>query len=154
MDRNEDRNYQRALRAGARVRASGGNAIEVAIAMVEIGFDKTAAHIDLKARVAAVLAKGAAHPASKAHYGGRARMLSAPRLEAALAAVESSYEEERNAARWRRRPPLQLAVLCELRLLLRFLRRRGLQEQFPALLAILCEREMADAGAERAEAAE
>jgi hypothetical protein len=132
-----DRNWERAARAGSKARRQGLSAIEAAKAMIEAGFDESAAHIDFKARVAAILASGPADPAIRIRYRMRASMLAGRSLGAGIVAVERWYKAERRAyqiALFARPSPLSLLTLAELRLILRFFRRKGMGDQFPALV--------------------
>jgi hypothetical protein len=138
-----DRNLERGLRAAERARANGATALDAAKAMIDAAFDPAAAHIDFKAKVAAMLAMGAAHPANKARFAPRGRMLRGKPLDAAAAAVERWYVSQRKAIQiasvFARPVRLELMILTELRLMLRFFRRRGMSAQFPALVETLCE---------------
>jgi hypothetical protein len=73
--------------------------MEAAKAMIDAAFGEAAVCTDLKARVAAVLAVGAEHPANKLRHRARARMLRGKALAAAIAAVERWYKAERKASR-------------------------------------------------------
>jgi hypothetical protein len=133
-----DRNRERAARAGRNERRQGLGAMDTAKAMIEAAFDESAAHIDFKARVAAVLAGGPDAPANKLRYRARARMLSGKSLGTAIVAAERWYKAERKAFQivsvYGRPPQVSLMILAELRLILRFFRRRGMARQFPALV--------------------
>jgi len=86
---------------------------------------------------------GPEHPANKARFGRRAEILRRKSLDAALATVERWYRTERKAFQiasvFSRPARLPLMVLSELRLMLRVLRRKGMADQFPALVEALCE---------------
>jgi len=136
-----DRNLDRGRHAGKRARADGVSAVTAAKIAIEAAFDATAAHIDFKARVAARLAMGAADPANKARFGARAERLRGKSLGAATATVERWYKTERKAFQiaslFRRPARLPLTITAELRVMLRLLRRCGMDEQFPALIELL-----------------
>jgi hypothetical protein len=144
MRESGDENFERAARAGRQARQRGASAVETAKAMIAAGFDAAAAHIDLKAKVAAVLANGTADPANRLRYGARVRMLRGKSLKAAIATVERWHQAERQAfqiaAIMGHPPTLSLTVLRELRLILRFFRRKRMGNGFPALIEALCER--------------
>jgi hypothetical protein len=137
-----DRNFERATRAGRQSRKQGLDAMEAAKAMIETAFDRTAMHVDFKSKIAEVLAKGVAHPANKLRYRARARMLRGESLEGAITAVGRWHRAECQAfqiASIMGRPPaLSLIILTELRLILRFFRRKGMGDQFPQLIEALC----------------
>ena len=138
-----DRNFERALRAGNSARANGSGAMEAAKAVIDAAFGEAAACADLKARVAAVLAAGTGHPANKLRYRARARMLRGRSLPAAIAMLERWYRGERKAFQvaslFGRPPRLPVIILSEARLILRFFRRRGMADQFPAVIESLLE---------------
>jgi hypothetical protein len=142
-----DRNFERGLRAGraaqATARGAGSSAMEAAKAMIDAAFGEAALCTDFKARVAAALATGTAHPANKLRYRARARMLRGKGLAAAIATVERWHKAERKAFQvaslFGRPPRLPLIVLSELRLILRVFRRSGMADQFPALVESLLE---------------
>jgi len=138
-----DRNVDRGRRAAERARAAGGTAVDAAKAMIDTAFDLAAAHIDFKRRVAERLRMGPGHPANKARFGQRAEMLRGKSLDAAAATIDRWYRTERKAFQiasvFGRPARLPLAVLAELRLIVRLLRRHGAASQFPALIETLCE---------------
>ena len=137
-----DRNFERGAEAGRRAQRDGLPAMEAAQAMIATAFDETAACLDFKERVSAALAMGVAHPANKIRYRARANMLRGKSLDAAIAAVERWYKTERKAfqiASIMGRPPtVSLIINAELRLVLRFFRRKGLANEFPAVVDSLC----------------
>src|SRR5205814_2146236 len=95
--RTMDRNFERGARAGRQARGRGIGAMEAAKASIDAAFGESAACIDFKARVAAVLAMGAAHPANRMRYRARAQMLRGNGLDGAIATVERWYRTERKA---------------------------------------------------------
>jgi hypothetical protein len=83
------------------------------------------------------------HAAVRARFGARAAMLSGHGLDAAIAAAERWWRDERKAFQiasalgYGNR--LSLDVLRELRLILRLMRYKKMQVQFGALVAVLCD---------------
>lgn len=138
-----DRNFERGLRAGRCARSDGSGAMEAAKAMIDAAFGEAAVCTDFKARAAAAIAMGAAHPANRMRYRARARMLRGKSLPAAIATVDHWHATERKAFQvaslFGRPPQLPLLILSEARLMLRLFRRKRMADQFPALIESLIE---------------
>jgi hypothetical protein len=138
-----DHNVDRGRRAAKRARAAGGTAVDAAKAMINTAFDRAATNIDFKRRISERLRMGPEHPANKARFGQRAEMLRGQSLDVAAATIERWYRTERKAFQiasvFGRPARLPLVILCELRLIVRLLRRHGAASQFPALIEALCE---------------
>lgn len=121
--------------------------MDVALAQIGAAFDEAAIVNALKLRVERLLRFGPQHPAVRTRYGARAAMLDGRGLDAAIRLIERAWREERKAfqiaAALGRGCSLSLDVLCELRLILRLLRRKRLQAQFPLILAALREEPIA-----------
>lgn len=137
------RDLERSRRAGAAARSAGQSAFETALAQIGAAFEEGAIVNALKLRVERALRLGPQHPAVRARYGTRAAMLGGRGLDAAIVLVERAWREERKAfqiaAALGRGNRLSLDVLCELRLILRLMRRRRMQAQFAAIVAALCD---------------
>jgi hypothetical protein len=144
--RRSERDLARARSASERVTAAGGSAMEAALAAIDAAFNRAAVHNRFKQRVETLLALGPAHPEVKARFCERARRVMELRLDlaAAIAMIEDALREERRLFYFCRaltlnRPRLPLMALAEAHLLLRFLRRKGMDRQFTKVLETLCE---------------
>jgi hypothetical protein len=139
----DQRDLERARRAGAAARSAGQPAFETALLQIGAAFDEAAIVNAFKLRVERALRLGPQHPAVRARYGARAAMLGGGRLDAAIVLVERAWRDERKAfqiaAALGRGNRLSLDVLCELRLILRLMRRRRMHAQFAAIVAALCD---------------
>jgi hypothetical protein len=143
----EERDQERARRAGAAARAAHGSALQAALAQIGAAFDKSAAINAFKIRVERLIRLGPHHPALRARFGARAALFDGRDLDGAIVAVERWWREERKA--------LQLAsalgygnrlsfdVLRELRLVLRLMRRKHMAAEFGAMVAALCDHPLA-----------
>jgi hypothetical protein len=135
--RREARQSQR-IRMAARA-ASTGSAMDVALAQIGAAFDEAAALNDFKLRAERTLCRGPQHPAVRARFAARAAMLSDRSLDAAIAAVERWWRDERKAFQiasalgYGNR--LSLEVLRELRLILRWMRYRRMHAEFGVIAA-------------------
>lgn len=78
------------------------------------------------------------HPRVAARYGARAQLLAGRSLGAAIETVERWYADERKAFQVAhalgRATRLPLIVLAELRLILRWMRAKGLHTSFPTMV--------------------
>ncbi len=123
------------------------SAIDAAVAAIDAGFSG-AAEIDVfKLRVARWLRLGPQHPAVRARFRARAAALPEWQLDAAIGEVERWWREERkvfalaSALGYGSRLPLQ--TLRELRLILRWMRRKRTAADFESIAAALCEQNIA-----------
>jgi hypothetical protein len=137
------RDLERTRRAGAVAQAQGQPAINVAIAQIGAAFDAASTVNAFKLRVERWLRLGPQHPAVRARFGARAELLRSRNLAAAIALAERRWRAERKAfqiaSAFGRGSRLSLDVLSELRLILRLLRRKRMQAEFPAIVAALCD---------------
>ena len=135
----EWRDRDRARRAAA----TAGSALDAALAGIGAAFDEAAKINALKLRVERQLRLGPLHPAVRARFGARAALLRGRSLDAAIALVERWWRDERRAfviaSALGRGLRLPIEVLQELRLILRLLRFKRMQAQFPAIVAAICD---------------
>jgi len=121
--------------------------MDTALAQIETAFGEASAVNGFKLRVERYIRFGPAHPAMRARFGGRAAMLAGRNLDAAIAAVERWWRDERKAFQiasalgYGNR--LSLEVLCELRLMLRFMRYKNMRAAFGAIVAAVDDETMA-----------
>jgi len=117
---------------------AGGGAAQIGAA-----FDEAAAINAFKLRVERLIRLGPHHPAVRARFGGRADLLFGRSLDAAIAAVERWWRDERKAFAIASAlgcgSRLSLEILGELRLILRLLRLKRMQAEFGEIIATLCE---------------
>src|ERR1700734_2876539 len=110
-------------RMAARAPSTAGSAMDVALAQIGAAFDEAAALNDFQLRVERALRRGPQHPAVRARFGARAALLSGRHLDAAIAAVERWWRDERKAFQIASAlgygDRLSLDVLRELRVILR-----------------------------------
>jgi hypothetical protein len=137
----ERRDLERARRAAAAARQQGRPAMDVALAQIEATFDHAAIINALKLRAERTLRLGPQHPAVRARFSARAHLLPGRSLDQAIMLVERAWRDERKAfqiaAAFGRGSRLSLDVLAELRLILRLLRAKRMQAEFPAIVAAL-----------------
>jgi len=137
------RERERLLRAVQAAASERTSAIETARAHIGAAFDEAAAINAFKIRVERFARLGPHHPAVRARFGARADLLSGRSLDTAIATVERWWRDECRAfaiARaFGRGTRLSLDVLCELRLILRWMRRKRMAAEFAAVLEALCE---------------
>jgi hypothetical protein len=142
----EERQLERIRAAANAARAAAGSAMDAALAQIGTAFDEAAAINAFKLRVERWLRLAPNDAAVRARFAARAAMLSGRGLDAAIALVERSWRDERKALQiasalgYGNR--LSLEVLGELRLILRFMRFTGMQTEFGALVAAVCDDEM------------
>src|ERR1700722_2226534 len=136
------RELERLRIAATLARGGSSSAMDVALAQIGTAFDEAAVVNGFKLRVERALRLGPAHPAMRARFGARAAMLTGRSLDAAIAAAERWWRDERKAFQiasalgYGNR--LSLDVLRELRLVLRLMRRNGMQAEFDAIAGALC----------------
>jgi hypothetical protein len=125
-----DRDLARGRRAASRVRQQGGATLAATYAHIEATFSSAMRHSLFKDRVAALISGGPGHHAARARYGPLAEQHPVSNVTAALALVarmrNAEVEARATAIRiWgsSSRPRLALAILDELNLILRVMRR-------------------------------
>jgi hypothetical protein len=139
----QERDRERVRRAGVAAQANGQPALDVALAEIGAAFDEAAAINGFKIRIERLLRRGPQHPALRARFGARAALLAGHNLDAAIATVERWWRDERKAFQIASAlgggTRLSLEVLRELRLILRFIRIKGMKRDFYAIVAALCD---------------
>jgi hypothetical protein len=120
-----------------------------ALAQIGAAFDEAAAVNDFKLRVERLLQLGPQHPAVRARFAARAERLAGRDLTAAMATVDRWWRDERRAfqlaSAFGYGNRLALEVLRELRLALRLMRFKKVQPAFAAIVAALCDDDVAQA---------
>jgi hypothetical protein len=138
-----ERDGQRIRHASLAARAGQKSAIAAALAQIGAAFDEAAVINAFKIRVERLLQLGPCHPAVRARFGARAALLLGRTLDAAIAAVERWWRDERKAfqiaSAFGRAKRLSLEVLSELRLVLRLMRFKRMQAEYESALAAMCE---------------
>ncbi|HXW42652.1 MAG TPA: hypothetical protein VEK75_15700 [Xanthobacteraceae bacterium] len=139
----QERERVRIRRAAAAACVGPAPAMAVALAQIDAAFDEAAAINAFKLRVERLIRLGPQHPAVRARFGGRADLSFGRSLDAAIAAVERWWRDERKAFAIARAlgcgSRLSLEILRELRLILRLARRKRMQAEFGDIIATLCE---------------
>jgi hypothetical protein len=139
----ERRESERVRAAAIAARSATASTMDVALALIGAGFDQAAAVNDFKLRVERFIRLGPHHPALRARFGGRAERLAGRSLDAAIAATERWWRDERKAFQIASAlgcgNRLSLDVLRELRLMLRLMRYRKMHVEFGAIAAALCD---------------
>jgi hypothetical protein len=113
----------------------------MAIVLAEIGtaFDQAAAVNDFKLHVERLIGLGAHHPTVRARFATRAALLAGCDLGGAIVTVERWWREERKALQvaslFGHGSRLSVETLRELRLMLRLMRFKHRQADFPAIIA-------------------
>jgi hypothetical protein len=131
------------IRAAA-ARAGANSAMAAALAQIGAAFDETAAVNGFKLRVERLFRLGPQHATVRARFGPRAPLLAGRSPDAAIAAVERWWRDERKAFQiasalgYGNR--LSLEVLRELRLILRIMRFKGMEAEFGAIVRALCDK--------------
>src|SRR5580693_4788071 len=132
--RRQERDRERARRAGAAARTKGQSALDIALTEIGAAFDQAAAINDFKIRIERLIRRGPHHPALRARFGARAARLHGRDLGAAVATVERWWRDERKAFQIASAlgggSRLSLEVLCELRLVLRLLRLKRMEAEY------------------------
>ena len=115
--------------------------MDIALAQIATAFDAAAAVNAFKLRVERHLRRSPDDAAVRARFGARADMLAGRSLDAATAAAERWWRDERKAFQIASAlgcgNRLSLEVLRELRLMLRLLRRKRMEAEFDAALRAL-----------------
>jgi hypothetical protein len=142
--RREERDRERARRTAAASRTLGQSALDVALTEIGAAFDQAAVINDFKIRVERLMRRGPRHPALRAHFGARATRLHGRDLDAAIAAVERWWRDERKAFQIASAlgggTRLSLEVLRELRLILRLMRFKRMEAEYFETMTALCNR--------------
>jgi hypothetical protein len=143
------RDLERARHAADAARAQGRSAIDTALSQIDAAFDHASAINAFKLRVERFLRRGPNDATVRARFGARAEMLHGRRLDAAIILTERWWRDERKAfqiaSALGRGNRLSLDVLCELRLILRIMRFKRMQANFPYIIAELCDEPTAEA---------
>jgi hypothetical protein len=143
------RDLERARRSADAARAQGRSAVDVALAQIGAAFDHVSAVNGFKLRVERFLRLGPHDNAVHARFGARAQLLSGHSLDVAIALTERWWRSERKAfqiaSALGRGNRLSLDVLSELRLMLRIMRFKRMQAQFPQILMDLRDQPIAEA---------
>jgi hypothetical protein len=138
-----ERDLERMRRAAATAQRQSRPAMAVALAQIAAAFGEAAAVNGFKIRIEEFMRRGPHHPAMRARFGARAQMLFGRNLDAANIMAERWWREERKAFQIASAlgcgTRLSLEVLRELRLILRLMRRKGMEAEYQAVLAALCE---------------
>ncbi len=145
----QKRDIERIRRASASTPLERRSALALALARISAAFDEAAIVSAFKIRVEHLLRLGPHHPAVRARFGARAALLSGRSLDAAIVAAERWWRDERKAfqiaSAFGCAPRLSLEVLRELRLILRLMRFKRMDDQYGAILEALCEASVARA---------
>lgn len=143
----DDRDLDRARRAGQAARSQGLPATAVALAQIRAAFDEAAIVNSFKLRIERLLRLGPHHPAVRARFGARAELLKNRSLDDAIALVERWRRDERKAFQIASAlgggNRLSVEVLSELRLVLRLLRAKRMQAEFCRIAAAVCDEPIA-----------
>lgn len=117
--------------------------MEAALAEIGAAFGEAAVVNAFKLRVEQTLRHGPQHPAVRARFSARARLLRGRNLDSAIVLAERWWRAERKAfqiaSAFGRGNSLSLDVLAELRLILRMMRWKRMRGYFPAIVAALCD---------------
>jgi len=139
----DQRDLERARRAGAAARQQSPSAMEAALAQIDAAFDEAAIVNAFKLRVERLLRLGPHHPAVRARFGSRAELLTGRSLDAAIVLVERWRRDQQQAfqiaSALGRGSRLSLDVLSELRLILRLMRFKRMQTELSTIVAALCD---------------
>jgi len=135
------RDRDRLRRVATAVKATGGSALDVALAEIGAAFGEAASINGFKLRVERYLRLGPQHPACRARFGARATLLGSRNLDAATVTVERWWRDERKAFQVASAlgcaTRLPLDVLSELRLILRLLRFKRMDAGYAEAIAAL-----------------
>jgi hypothetical protein len=127
--------------AGDNAKANGASALDIALAKIDAAFGNAAVIAGQKIRVELLLQTDIHHLALRARFGARAQMLSGYDLDAAVAAVERWWRTETKAfaiaSALGGGNRLSLDVLRDLRLILRWMRFKGMEKEFAHLVETL-----------------
>lgn len=143
------RDLERARHAADAARAQGRSAVDSTLAQIGAAFDHASSVNTFKLRVERFLRRGPHDLAVRARFGARAELLRGRSFDAAVALTERWWRDERKAfqvaSALGRGNRLSLDVLCELRLILRIMRFKRMQANFPYIVAELCNEPTAEA---------
>jgi len=114
---------------------------------IAAAFDAAAGNAAFKRKVKWILRQEAGEPLIRARLGRRAALLYGDGLDTAITRVEQWWREERKAFQIASAlgsgTRLSLEILRELRLILRFMRRNGMDAAYYASIAVLCDQTIA-----------
>jgi hypothetical protein len=137
----QERDAQRVRRAALAARDQNLPAMAAALAQIGAAFDEAAIVNSFKIRVERLIRLGPHHPAVYARFSARVDMLSGRNLDAAIALVERWWRDERKAfqiaSAFGCANRLSLEVLRELRLMMRLMRFRRMEQEYEVALAAL-----------------
>jgi len=139
-----DRDMQRGRRAQQRALQAGASAMDAAIAAVRTTFDEQHKINALKLTVEWAINRGTGDPLVRARYRKRAQMLHLCNIDKSIGRVERWFRDARHAQQVAMAmgagSRLEVEILSELKLILRFLRRSSYREHYPAILALFIDR--------------
>ena len=145
--RRQERDRERARRAGTVARTKGQSALDVALTEIGAAFDHAAAVNGFKIKVERLIQRGPRHPALRARFGARVARLHGRDLDAAVATVERWWRDERKAFQIASAlgggTRMSLEVLRELRLILRVMRFKRMAAEFHEIAGTLCDQSRA-----------
>ena len=130
----------------ALARRRTGSALDAALAEIGAAFDHAAAVNEFKLRVERWLTLGPQHGAVRARFGARAARLSGGSLGTAVVTAERWWRDERKAFQlasalgYGNRHSLE--VLHEVRLILRLMRAKRMDDEYCEIIAALRDSEM------------
>ena len=137
----QQRDRDRLRRLAVAVKATGGSALDAALAEIGAAFGEAARVNGFKLRVERYLRLGSQHPACRARFGARAALLTGRNLDAAVVTVERWWRNERKAFQVASAlggaTRLPLDVLSELRLILRLMRFKRMDAAYAEAIASL-----------------
>ena len=135
----KERERRRLDRAVSAARGERAPAMAVALAHIGAAFDEAAVINGFKLRVERMIALGPDHAVVRARYGARAAMLADLTFDESIVRVERWWRDERKAFQiasvFGRATRLPLEVLRELRLILRWMRRKRMHAGYETILA-------------------
>ena len=137
----QQRDRERIDAAGARAKAGGASALDVALAKIDAAFGHSAAINGFKIRVELLLQTDIHHPALRARFGARAEMLAGYDIDAAVQAIERRWRTETKAfaiaSALGGGTRLSLDVLRDLRLILRWMRFKRIADSFAVIRSVV-----------------
>jgi len=140
--RRQERDIER-IRRAAQVPAEQRSAMAVALAQIGAAFDEAAVVNAFKVRVEHLIRLGPQHPAVRARFCARTRLIAGHGLDAAIVITERWWRDERKAFQiasvFGCAPRLSLEVLRELRFILRWMRFKRMAAQYCAIVEALYE---------------
>jgi len=144
-----ERDLERIRRAESAARLQGRPAIDAALAQVDAAFGQAGVINAFKLRAERWLRLGPHHAAVRARFGARAHLLRGRSLDETVVLVERWWRIERKsfqiASALGRGNRLSLEVLAELRLIVRLMRFKRMQQEFREIVAEMCGEPIAEA---------